>query len=189
MVAITVILAAVIGTFVLGLGDQLQSTTPQASFGFDQSTTDITAEDLTATDAQIPVTVTSVTITHESGDTLDANDLAVKVDGKTAYTNAGDPTDSDGVDEVGGTFSGDVSAGSSISIVAAVNDDSVTTGAASGDSEYVTNDDGELDIDYNGGGNDEDVKNVGLSSGETVRIIYDSPDSDSSSTLGKYEIQ
>ncbi|MEF8869094.1 MAG: type IV pilin N-terminal domain-containing protein, partial [Haloarculaceae archaeon] len=32
MVAITVILAAVIGTFVLGLGDQVQSTAPQASF-------------------------------------------------------------------------------------------------------------------------------------------------------------
>ncbi len=29
MVAITVILAAVIGTFVLGLGDQVQSTTPR----------------------------------------------------------------------------------------------------------------------------------------------------------------
>jgi flagellin-like protein len=38
MVAITVILAAVIGTFVLGLGDQVQNTTPQASFGFDTST-------------------------------------------------------------------------------------------------------------------------------------------------------
>lgn len=32
MVAITVILAAVIGTFVLGLGDQLGDSTPQASF-------------------------------------------------------------------------------------------------------------------------------------------------------------
>ena len=35
MVAITVILAAVIGTFVLGLGDQVQSTTPNAQFQFD----------------------------------------------------------------------------------------------------------------------------------------------------------
>jgi len=33
MVAITVILAAVIGTFVLGLGDQVQNTTPRASLG------------------------------------------------------------------------------------------------------------------------------------------------------------
>ncbi|ELZ39322.1 flagellin domain-containing protein [Halorubrum saccharovorum DSM 1137] len=35
MVAITVILAAVIGTFVLGLGDQLGDSTPQASFDID----------------------------------------------------------------------------------------------------------------------------------------------------------
>jgi len=35
MVAITVILAAVIATFVLGLGDQVSNTAPQASFSFD----------------------------------------------------------------------------------------------------------------------------------------------------------
>ena len=35
MVAITVILAAVIGAFVLGLGDQASTTTPQASFDFE----------------------------------------------------------------------------------------------------------------------------------------------------------
>lgn len=35
MVAITVILAAVIGTFVLGLGDQVQDTAPNANFAFD----------------------------------------------------------------------------------------------------------------------------------------------------------
>jgi flagellin-like protein len=35
MVAITVILAAVIGTFVLGLGDQVQSSAPNANFQFE----------------------------------------------------------------------------------------------------------------------------------------------------------
>ena len=53
MVAITVILAAVIGTFVLGLGDQVQSTSPQANFNFDFDT---------ATD--------QVTLTHDGGDTI-----------------------------------------------------------------------------------------------------------------------
>jgi flagellin-like protein len=37
MVAITVILAAVIGTFVLGLGDQVRDTAPNAQFSWDQS--------------------------------------------------------------------------------------------------------------------------------------------------------
>jgi flagellin-like protein len=37
MVAITVILAAVIGTFVLGLGDQVQQTSPNAQWDWDES--------------------------------------------------------------------------------------------------------------------------------------------------------
>ncbi|MFW5905860.1 MAG: type IV pilin [archaeon] len=40
MVAITVILAAVIGTFVLGLGDQLGDSAPQASFSTDNVVND-----------------------------------------------------------------------------------------------------------------------------------------------------
>ncbi|MFB6089628.1 MAG: type IV pilin [Halobellus sp.] len=58
MVAITVILAAVIGTFVLNLGQGLQQTAPQASFGFDYNDT-------------------AVDVTHESGDTIDADRLNV----------------------------------------------------------------------------------------------------------------
>jgi flagellin-like protein len=41
MVAITVILAAVIGTFVLGLGSQVSQTTPQASFTFDNGSSSL----------------------------------------------------------------------------------------------------------------------------------------------------
>ena len=42
MVAITVILAAVIGAFVLGLGDQVSNNAPQASFSYDFNQTDVT---------------------------------------------------------------------------------------------------------------------------------------------------
>ncbi len=159
MVAITVILAAVIGTFVLGLGDQVQSTTPQASFGFDQSTTEIDSGDFT-----------SLTVTHETGDTIDASDLSVTVDGKTAY----------GVDAGNVTplfDSGDVSAGSSATVVASTNTDAVV-------GEPYVNDTGTLDI-----GGAVSVNDVGLSAGETVRVVYSSPDSDSSSTLAKREVQ
>jgi flagellin-like protein len=56
MVAITVILAAVIGTFVLGLGQNVQST-PQASFSFDfDSSTD------------------NLTVTHNGGDRLEVGE-------------------------------------------------------------------------------------------------------------------
>ncbi|MGQ4557356.1 type IV pilin [Halobellus sp. GM3] len=60
MVAITVILAAVIGTFVLNLGQGLQQTAPQASFNFEYNTT-----------------ANTTTVTHESGDTIDADRLNV----------------------------------------------------------------------------------------------------------------
>ena len=58
MVAITVILAAVIATFVLGLGEQVSSTAPQASFSFDYSSGD-----------------SQLTITHDGGDTIKSNEL------------------------------------------------------------------------------------------------------------------
>jgi flagellin-like protein len=62
MVAITVILAAVIGTFVLNLGGSVSQTTPQASFGFDY--------DAGATNNG------SVTITHETGDSIESARLS-----------------------------------------------------------------------------------------------------------------
>ncbi|MCU4716804.1 type IV pilin N-terminal domain-containing protein [Halapricum hydrolyticum] len=63
MVAITVILAAVIASFVLGLGDTTQ-TTPSASFDFDYDSNN-----------------NAVTITHQSGDTLTASQVSVNVNG------------------------------------------------------------------------------------------------------------
>ncbi|ELZ75814.1 hypothetical protein C454_19199 [Haloferax gibbonsii ATCC 33959] len=103
MVAITVILAAVIGTFVLGLGDQVGDTAPQASFAFDYDN-----DGGTVNEAQ-------VTITHESGSAIDAARLKVTVDGTEVDTaDSGDafefrPAATDG-------FSGTVSAGTSVTI-------------------------------------------------------------------------
>jgi flagellin-like protein len=61
MVAITVILAAVIATFVLGLGDQVSSTAPQASFSFDWNGGSGGADTLN--------------ITHDGGDSIEADNL------------------------------------------------------------------------------------------------------------------
>ncbi|KAB1191204.1 MULTISPECIES: type IV pilin [Haloferax] len=89
MVAITVILAAVIGTFVLGLGDQVGDNAPQASFSFDYTA-----------NAADPANG-SVTITHESGDALDATMITIEgpvnedgqtwnvIDGSATQVNAG----------------------------------------------------------------------------------------------------
>ncbi|WP_152039793.1 type IV pilin [Salinigranum salinum] len=62
MVAITVILAAVIGTFVLGLGDQVSESAPQAQFTFENSSGTLDA-------------------THDGGDPVPANTLSVSVSG------------------------------------------------------------------------------------------------------------
>jgi len=58
MVAITVILAAVIATFVLGLGDQVSNTAPQASFSTDYDSG-----------------AGEVTVTHDGGDSIKASNL------------------------------------------------------------------------------------------------------------------
>ena len=62
MVAITVILAAVIGTFVLGLGENVNST-PQVTLDFDAETND--------------GAIDQITITHGGGDSIEADRLNV----------------------------------------------------------------------------------------------------------------
>ena len=64
MVAITVILAAVIGTFVLGLGDQVQQTSPTSSITFEQSGTDVDAV---------------VTVNHDGGDALQPGNIKILI--------------------------------------------------------------------------------------------------------------
>jgi len=86
MVAITVILAAVIGAFVLGLGDQASSSAPQASFSFDY---DPAGDDGDG----------NVTVTHEGGATIP--------DGQLTLTASGDDWDHER------EWEGDASAGSS----------------------------------------------------------------------------
>ncbi|MFT4881177.1 MAG: FlaG/FlaF family flagellin (archaellin) [Salinirussus sp.] len=71
MVAITVILAAVIATFVLGLGEQVSQTAPQANFDFEVE------EDGSSNDI--------LTVSHEGGETIDRADVAVTIGGATAY--------------------------------------------------------------------------------------------------------
>ena len=97
MVAITVILAAVIGTFVLGLGDQVQSTAPQASFTFDYN-----QDGGGASEAQ-------AVITHDGGDSVPSVQLQTIVDGTDVPTATGYSYTASG-------WSGDVAAGSTVTV-------------------------------------------------------------------------
>jgi len=82
MVAVTVILAAVIGAFVLDLGDDASSTAPQAQFSYDF-------------DDQ-----TNATIIHTSGDDIDSDTIRVTLAGEEAYPDPqGDIDNNGGWDE------------------------------------------------------------------------------------------
>ncbi|SDY40349.1 type IV pilin [Halopenitus persicus] len=96
MVAITVILAAVIGTFVLGMGDDLQNNQPTASFNMDFDASN------------------GVTISHAGGDTIDGTSDTV-----TIAATGGDDLDPAGGATAGNTvdWGESISAGSSIDIV------------------------------------------------------------------------
>jgi flagellin-like protein len=107
MVAITVILAAVIGTFVLGLGDQVQSTAPNAQIGTDFS-------DASADDNQ------ELEILHEGGDKLQAENVRVTA----SPVNGEDWSDlCDSADVTNGDqWSGDLTAGSSCTLAGSMTD-------------------------------------------------------------------
>ncbi|AUV83333.1 type IV pilin [Salinigranum rubrum] len=147
MVAITVILAAVIGTFVLGLGDQVSESAPQAQFTFDFDGADY------------------VNITHDGGDAIDAEDLNVSSgvdftidgDGDGTYNNSAGTS-------AGGGSSGDAS----INLVDAgefASGDSVSAGA-------TISMQADSSVDF---------------TGETIRVIWSSPNSDKTATIGRFE--
>jgi flagellin-like protein len=131
MVAITVILAAVIGTFVLGLGDQVSESAPQAQFTFDN-----------------PGGGTDVVVTHDGGDAIEAGNMEFS---HSAFsTNIG-------------WDSGTVSSTAEIS---------------AGDTIRVGDTGGSADIGESGA----DL------SGDTLRIVWSSPNSDKTATIGVFEV-
>jgi flagellin-like protein len=64
MISITVMLAAATGSFILGMGDRIDQTTPQANFEFEYDESGHG----------------NLTITHKSGDMLDPSRINVSVD-------------------------------------------------------------------------------------------------------------
>lgn len=90
MVAITVILAAVIGVFVLGLQDELGETAPTATLSFDDGDESENYQ---------------LILEHEQGDTLEIDELSVVVGGESE-----DLTEFENIDE-GDTLSAGESIG------------------------------------------------------------------------------
>jgi flagellin-like protein len=99
MVAITVILAAVIGTFVLGLGDQVQQTSPTAQFSFDYDSGNNLLD-----------------VTHDGGDGITASQLTVVGDIDASVTNSDAHTSGDAWSADGYNPSSTITAGDSITL-------------------------------------------------------------------------
>jgi flagellin-like protein len=123
MVAITVILAAVIATFVLGLGDQVSDTAPQASFSYDyeQSTSDDDSYGGGHTSYSGEDADGLLTITHSGGATLQADQLSVTgsstYDTKKGWTDSNSPYGSGSEVSSGDTLDIWVTNGDGISVV------------------------------------------------------------------------
>jgi flagellin-like protein len=81
MVAITVILAAVIGTFVLGLGDQVQDSPPSATFSFSVESTDESGGAVSPGDND--GTNSYVKATHNGGESVELANVLISEDGST----------------------------------------------------------------------------------------------------------
>jgi len=103
MVAITVILAAVIGTFVLGLGSNVGNNAPSATFDYNYENFSANASD------------DRIEITDQGGDSIDTETLNVSVGGDTFY--AGPSNDvSPGNTSVDGWGDDTLSAGDTLTI-------------------------------------------------------------------------
>jgi len=107
MVAITVILAAVIATFVLGLGDQVSNTAPQASFSTEYDSGNDWVE-----------------FTHDGGDSIEASNLYFRGD-----IGDSDPAGNADIEGNNQNWNGDIS-GDSSKVVAG---DRVTVGTGGAD--------------------------------------------------------
>ncbi|PSQ17925.1 type IV pilin [Halobacteriales archaeon QS_8_69_73] len=134
MVAITVILAAVIGTFVLGLGGQVQDTAPNTQFTFTQEDTGAASND------------DDLKMTHDGGENVLTSNVKVVSDNGD-YTTS--PTICQDADNPSNS------------------NDWTSTELSAGDNCIVPDD--RIDPD------------------DTVRIVWESDDGGTSTTLATYE--
>ncbi|WP_058826326.1 type IV pilin [Haloferax sp. Q22] len=190
MVAITVILAAVIGTFVLGLGDQVGNSAPQASFEFSQSNSAYTDADTTPDSVELIM----VEITHSNGASIEEGTVSVTVNGHPAYgiadngASADDPT---------ALWSGSdtISAGSSVTVGLYDDDgDEVVTTAGSitklnyEDAAGTAQED-KIQAPRTTNGDATAAGAHALAEGDVIRVIWESPGGGSTATIAKYTVK
>jgi flagellin-like protein len=115
MVAITVILAAVIATFVIGLGDSAGNNAPSASFNIEY-TEDSSAGVVSGDDGYVE-------IAHQSGTSIPAQELEVNGDSITLLDDGSWENEAHDVGGSSGTYGATSSISSGDSMFVSANDD------------------------------------------------------------------
>lgn len=96
MVAVTVVLSAAVGAFVLDIGNSATETRPQAKIAFDNSTATGSTD--------------SVSLVHDGGDALEASTLSVAIGGTVAWEN-GSITNTSAFTQGSKNWTGEVTSG------------------------------------------------------------------------------
>jgi len=163
MVAITVILAAVIASFVLGLGNQTQTGAPTTTIGFNYEQTDTENGDKYG----------FLKISHDGGDTVAYEELYVRGSGfRNSWEAPADDSSGDGDDPSHGDYSPsntDLDAGSD-RFLGSANQNWPAVAGSGDDSAIVSG----------------DFVYVGVKSDYEVSVVYQSREGDTSSTLNEH---
>jgi FlaG/FlaF family flagellin (archaellin) len=204
MVAITVILAAVIGAFVLEIGDQ-QETAPNTSFDSSQQMRFVA-------DSSDKRNLTQVGITHAGGDTLGISNNRIKVNGNASWWGiASEGTTSNGYvdaeiqpdtsETAGSNEEVSFTSGETWSIVAGNNDNAVSHENFDTTIDYAfdfdnNNQETYLEIDDNDGDEDQDADDFAwngplseLETGDNVNVVWTASSGGKTQTLFKYTVQ
>ena len=163
MVAISVVVAAVIATFALGMTEDVGEDAPSASF-------EVIREDVDFSGA----TYNIVFVSHKHGDKIDAENLHVTVNGKQAWDVAG-IDDGTGRTVKPTERAGTLMAGKTLRVVYWPND---YTGFPLSNGELIKSHSGGCgDVLKPAGGSDCTLNNdiVGREEPATIRIIYEFP--------------
>jgi len=184
LVAIAVILAAVVGTFALGIGDHAQKSQPVVALSAEQQARFLeegSGNQDGSDNATDETNVTVVVLNYESGDNLYTGQINITVNGYPAF----ELRETSAMYEIAPFWDSQSAINSgSTSVVYGYDSQPGAFGV------FTTNVGVQIGIaDSNDGyeGQSTDVKQ--LSSGDTVRVIWSSESSDDSAILRQYEVK
>ena len=208
MVAVTVIIAAVIGSTALSMGDSVSKSPPQVQFETETDTETISDGD------GYEITVKSFKLEHNGGEDVDVRNLKVTIDGRQAYDhrlpeNHLYPTvDGEGSEYAQPIYPFDqykedlvsgednkISSGDSAELYSATNDiesENIDFSKEQNQVMYTFDDRDPVRFLHDGWQNPDRFENqeesAHLESGQTVRVVWEPSGSDQSQTLYEGEI-